>query len=200
MGVFLDHHGIRKFKNLHLFKDKDIIDVGGFVGDSAMIFERYTNKKVYSFEASNTNFKKMLQTIELNQLKKTMPINKGLGSKSEKLLIQSNSGAASSFVFGDNQSEEVEIITLDSFVEQYNLEVGLIKVDIEGFEMEFLKGAIKTLKKQRPALIISIYHSVNDFFEIKPFIESLGVGYNFKIFKPIDYTILEETCLLCECD
>lgn len=55
--------------------------------------------------------------------------------------------------------EEISIITLDSFVEENNIRVGLIKVDIEGSEQDFLKGAEKTIKTQKPFLLISIYHN-----------------------------------------
>lgn len=70
-----------------------------------------------------------------------------------------------------DENEEVEIITLDSYVAEHKIQVGFIKVDIEGFEMEFLKGAKETICTQKPTMLISIYHSLNDFFEIKPLIE-----------------------------
>lgn len=200
IGVFLDHHGISQFSNLDSIKEKDIIDVGGFIGDSALIFQQYTNQKIYTFEASNKNYQDILKTIQYNNCTRIIPINKGLGSKHEVLQLSDN-GMCSSFKYDYQQtSEKVEIITLDSFVKEHKISVGLIKVDIEGFEMEFLKGALETIKTQKPKMILSIYHSVNDFFDIKPFIESLNLGYRFKIFKPLDRSVSIETCLLCECD
>ncbi len=64
--------------------------------------------------------------------------------------------------------------------------------------MEFLKGAKHTICTQKPTMLISIYHSLDDFFEIKPLIESWNLGYTFSIHKPIDYTISVETGLFCE--
>lgn len=81
---------------------------------------------------------------------------------------------------------------------EHNLEVGFIKVDIEGFEQEFLKGAKQTITEQKPAMLISIYHQASDFFEIKPMIESWNLGYSFKIIKPIDHSIVDECALFCE--
>lgn len=58
---------------------------------------------------------------------------------------------------------EVNQITLDEYVDSENIEIGLIKVDIEGAERNFLKGAKKTICEQKPILLISIYHSAEDF-------------------------------------
>lgn len=198
-GVFIDHHGIKLFQNPKHFADKHIIDVGGYIGDSALIFSHYTSQKVHTFEATTQNYQKILQTIKLNHIDNITPIKKALGSRKEKMHIGLDD-SASSFLKNKscNQLEEVEVITLDDYVDQNSLNVGLIKVDIEGFEMEFLKGALKTIREQKPSLIISIYHSPKDFFGIKPFIESLELGYHFYIFKPIDHHIFLETCLLCE--
>jgi hypothetical protein len=62
-----------------------------------------------------------------------------------------------------------------------------------------LAGAINTIKKQKPVLLLSIYHNANDFFEIKPLIESWNLGYKFKIRKlSMKEYFLVETMLICE--
>nr|WP_152655876.1 FkbM family methyltransferase [Brachyspira hyodysenteriae] len=78
------------------------------------------------------------------------------------------------------------------------MKVGLIKTDLEGFEQPFLRGALNTIKKQKPILIISIYHNYNDFFDIKPMIEELNLGYKFKIAKSNDFELIRETKLIAE--
>lgn len=199
--VFVDHHGIQKFNNMDRIKNQSIIDVGAFIGDSAMILSRYTQNFVYSFEASPTNYKKLEKTITLNNKEnQVIPICNGLGSKKERVFIQEDGGCSKICNCHDTSSNAIEIITLDEYVQKHNIKVGLIKVDIEGFEMEFLKGALRTIKTQKPSMIVSIYHSVEDFFGIKAFIESLNLGYRFKIFKPIDHTVSLEISLLCECE
>ena len=95
--------------------------------------------------------------------------------------------------------EKVSMVTLDSYVKEHNLNVGLIKTDLEGFEQKFLEGAINTIIEQKPSLMISIYHNYNDFFEIKPMLEKLGLGYKFKINKAINAGVLLETKLIAEC-
>ncbi len=184
--------------HLERLRQKDIIDAGAFIGDSALILQEYTDKKVYAFEAVDSNYKAMLQTIQLNRAERIIPVYKGLGSKREMTKI-STQGAGSSIVLPSNGDyEEVEIIPLDSFVEEHKIEVGFIKVDIEGFEQEFLKGAQNTIMEQKPAMLISLYHSYKDFFNIKPMLESWNLGYSFRVIKPIDDNVSGETALYCE--
>lgn len=200
-GVFFYEHSMDTLspQTLEKIKEKDIIDVGGFIGDSAIIFEhKWTNKSIYSFEAASHNYNLMLQTLKLNESKRIIPIQKALGAKREILEI-SISGSCSSIHYKvSEQSEKVEVITLDSYVKENNIEVGFIKVDIEGFEQEFLKGAMQTIKEQKPAMLISIYHNPSDFFDIKPLIESWDLGYTFKIYKPANWSVYIETVLYCE--
>ncbi|MFB1635765.1 FkbM family methyltransferase [Campylobacter jejuni] len=201
VGIFYHKHGMHIFNNktLERIKRKNIIDVGGFVGDSAIVLQEFTDKNIYSFEALSNNYKLMLKTIKLNNSSKIIPVNNGLGSKKEILPISIQANG-SSIVHTENcETENVEIITLDDFVKNNKLDVGFIKVDIEGFEQEFLKGALNTIKEQKPAMLISIYHNSSDFFNIKPFIESLNLGYKFHIFKPLDtFSFHVETSLYCE--
>jgi hypothetical protein len=95
-------------------------------------------------------------------------------------------------------TEKVRVDTLDNYVAAHNLDVGLIKVDVEGFEQPLLHGAVNTIKTQKPVLLISIYHSLDDFFNIKPLIESWNLNYEFTLVKPVNSCIMEETMLIAE--
>lgn len=203
-SVFYYKHSVNKLRDLSRLKNKDIIDVGAFIGDSAIVLSEYTNNKIYSFEPTNNNYNLLLKTIELNNKQdKIVPIKSALGANiDEKLSIYvQDSGSSINRVIKENPPvEEIQSTTLDSFVDKNNLDIGLIKVDIEGFEQEFLKGAMQTIKTQKPTLLISIYHSASDFFNIKPMIEDLNLGYIFQVVKPIDGTLNGETMLICECN
>ncbi|HHU71606.1 MAG TPA: FkbM family methyltransferase, partial [Clostridiales bacterium] len=117
------------------------------------------------------------------------------------LMEEGSSGHGSIKRDGITYTGEESVIqkTLDSYVNENNLNVGLIKVDIEGAEQDFLDGAIETIIQYRPILIISIYHSLDDFFNIKPKLEALNLGYTFKIYRPIlKRSIISETLLIAE--
>ena len=76
---------------------------------------------------------------------------------------------------------QITLTDIDSYVASNELDVRLIKLDIEGAELSAIYGAMRTIKEHRPVLLVSIYHTAKDFFEIKPLIESSVPGYRFMI-------------------
>lgn len=200
-SVFVYNHGISQLNSVDTFKDKDILDVGGFIGDSLLMLAPLTTGKVHSFEATNENYNHMLKTIELNGIKNAVPVHTAVGDKPGEIELRFNGSASSQndiMVKNPKYVEKCPVITIDDYVREHNLNVGLIKVDIEGAEQSFLRGAYETIRTQKPTLLISIYHNIDDFLDIKPMIESWNLGYKFKIFKPIIESINGETLLICE--
>lgn len=157
----------------------------------------YDIKKVYSFEASNKNFNKIKKNLELNNISNVVPVETALGSKVDEILFLDGDDSCTMVSKNLKTNNMVKSTTLDKFVETHNLNVGLIKVDIEGFEQDFLYGARNTIKTQRPALLISIYHNFNDFMYIKKIIQSWDLGYTFRIDRPKESFLLE-TLLIAE--
>ena len=202
-SVFYSKYAIDELTTLDSVRNKDIIDAGGYVGDTALLFSSYTDKSIHVFEASPSNMDIIRETIRLNQLENIVPVSKALGEKSGMATFSlGERNSCNSLVErpGYNYPDHIEVpvITLDDYVRENNLEVGLIKVDIEGGEQLLLKGAVETIRTQHPILLISIYHSANDFFEIKPMIEKMCDKYTFRIIKPANSAIVIETILLAE--
>lgn len=202
-SVFYSKYAIDELTTLDSVRNKDIIDAGGYVGDTALLFSSYTDKNIHVFEASPSNMDIIRETIRLNQLENIVPVSKALGEKSGTATFSlGERNSCNSLVerpgYNYPNHIEVPVITLDDYVRENNLEVGLIKVDIEGGEQLLLKGAVETIRTQHPILLISIYHSANDFFEIKPMIEKMCDKYTFRIIKPANSAIVIETILLAE--
>ena len=202
-SVFFSRYGIDKLTTLDSVRNKHIIDAGGYVGDTALLFSSYTDKNIHVFEASPSNMDIIRETIRLNHLDNIVPVSKALGEKSGTATFSlGERNSCNSLVErpGYNYTDHIEVpvVTLDDYVRENNLEVGLIKVDIEGGEQLLLKGAVETIRTQHPILLISIYHSANDFFEIKPMIEKICDKYTFRIIKPANSAIVIETILLAE--
>ena len=202
-SVFFTRYGIDKLTTLDSVRNKHIIDAGGYVGDTALLFSSYTDKNIHVFEASPSNMDIIRETIRLNHLDNIVPVSKALGEKSGTATFSlGERNSCNSLVErpGYNYPDHIEVpvVTLDDYVRENNLEVGLIKVDIEGGEQLLLRGAVETIRTQHPILLISIYHSANDFFEIKPMIEKMCDKYTFRIVKPANPAIALETILLAE--
>ena len=202
-SVFYSKYAIDELTTLDSVRNKDIIDAGGYVGDTALLFSSYTDKSIHVFEASPSNMDIIRETIRLNHLENIVPVSKALGEKSGTATFSlGERNSCNSLVErpGYNYPDHIEVpvVTLDDYVRENNIEVGLIKVDIEGGEQLLLKGAVETIRTQHPILLISIYHSANDFFEIKPMIEKICDKYTFRIIKPANSAIVIETILLAE--
>lgn len=201
-SIFKYGHGIKLVpKNiLDSIKNKDIIDGGAFVGDSAIVLNDYNSIKIYSFEPDKNNYALLNKTIELNNLQnKIIPINLGL-SEEEKEITVYHTDFCNSVIALDESKKQIPIIikttSIDKFVSDNSLNVGLIKLDVEGNELESIFGAKETIINHKPVLLISIYHHPKDFLDIKPLIESWEVNYKFMIRKLNEYSPTYETMLI----
>ena len=202
-SVFSEKCGLKHLDHPERFAHRDIIDAGAYIGDSALVFAPLTTGKVWAFEPTAENYAKLLKTIELNNLQNVIPCKMALGKEKgsiemAKSMIASVNTQIPNSVVPYNGTETVESTTLDAFAEENALDVGLIKVDVEGAEQLLLSGALRTIQEKRPALLFSIYHNADDFFRIKPILEELNLGYHFKIRHPAIGTVLTETMLIAE--
>lgn len=202
VSVFYYKHGKEKLKNPERVAGTNILDVGGYVGDSVLVLEDFQPNKIYSFEAIPEHIAEMKDNLELNHIENCVVENTALGDYEGTVLIHCNESGSSIInrkAIEFYEDIEVPITTLDKYVEKKEISnIGLIKVDIEGAEPSFLKGAENTIRNWKPTLLISIYHNGHDFFMLKPMIESWNLGYSFQIFKPINGNISNETLLIAE--
>ena len=199
--VFMYKHGSQKLKNLDYLYNKTIIDAGAFIGDSMIMFrDLFPNNQIISFEPSTKIYNLLLETIKLNNICNVKAENYALGDKNQVLYIDNTTTYPyMSKTKSMKYCQEIKMITLDEYVKKNNINVGLIKTDIEGFEQALLKGAMETIKNQKPTMLISIYHNYDDFYKIKPMIESWELGYRFDFFRgPDGKTTFGDTMLICE--
>lgn len=186
---------------LEFLKNKDIIDAGAFTGDTSLPLSKITNRNVYAFEPFKDSYETLVKNIENNNISNIVPVNKSLGNiDGERTLyignnVQGITSQKDSKVW--HEKIVVQESTIDKFVEVNNLDVGYIVIDVEGAETDLLNGAINTIKTQKPILTISIYHLLNDFFNIIPWIDSLNLGYEFEIIKEGPWSFLADTCVQC---
>lgn len=209
VSVYYYQCGIGALEDIGKLADKDIIDAGAYIGDSSVILSDYTKKSVYAFEAFYDNYRQIDRICKLNEKNNVIPVNLAISSQNDEMVTFYIRGAGETghgIVKRDGLEYKKEVnvktTTIDEYVKKHGLQVGLIKADIEGAERELIKGAKETILKYKPALLISIYHTADDFFELKKMIEDLNIGYRFKIFQPITVkNIFLETMLVCEvCD
>ena len=198
--VLYNEYGMPKIKNKEYVKNKAVIDAGAYIGDSSVVLAGYTDNKVYAFEPIDENYENLIKTIGLNKMtNKIVPVQMALGDKKETKILYADKNQPDTANSRHGSKEySVSATSVDDFVRENKIYVGIIKSDIEGEEMNLLKGAKQTIINQKPILLISIYHSGKDFFEIKKWIEELNLGYKFQIFRSKPDDILDETILIAE--
>ena len=203
---FIDDFGLSFLGVRDKIMDRDIIDVGAYIGDSSLVLSKYTNGKVHAFEPFDKAYSELLCNIELNNANGIVPVklaaSNTIGRKRLYFAKNANLSVSTfdpekSLTRGDYETVEIETTTIDCYSRENDLRIGAIKIDAEGAEKSVLAGASEVIRRDKPVLLISIYHNAEDFMDIKPWVDSLKIGYRYKICKPESSTFIEETMLVC---
>jgi FkbM family methyltransferase len=201
-SVFEFYHGLtflpKKVQNL--VRGKDFIDIGAYVGDSAIALRKYDYKKNYSIEMSLQSISDYRKNMLSNGIYDNMfeIINCAVSSKEGLPTIKVKDNGSAGLSLNNNKptkaSEiEVELKTLDTIISEYNIKPAFIKIDIEGMGKDCIAGGLKSLKVFRPVISIAIYHNPIEFFEIKPMLELELSDYSFMIRK-LSNSITNNSC------
>lgn len=177
---------------IHLDDNEVLIDGGAFTGDSTLEFIKTCSKnlvpyeKIICFEPDPKIFRELKKNTAQCSNVTLMPL--GLWSQSStirfadsSILKPGSTRIVSVYDKNDNLPDgasgitEISTTSIDEYFPDET--VTLIKMDIEGAEMDALRGAIKTITRCRPKLIISAYHKRNDLFEIPLLIHEMVPDY-----------------------
>lgn len=162
--------------------DEKLVDAGAYVGDTIEDFlKSYGDdfSRVYAFEMDSANFrtlKEMTRTLTPQIREKIHLINKGLWNECKTLRYDSNCQTSK---LSDEGELETTVVPLDE--ELKDEEVTFIKMDIEGAEPKALEGCQNHIRRDKPKLAISIYHSATDFYTIPRYIKELNPEYRILI-------------------
>jgi FkbM family methyltransferase len=163
-----------------------VFDAGGCYGDTALYFAHKTGRKgkVYTFEFFAENLRTFRRNMELNPAlaEHIGLLERPLWSTTGELLFVEIKGPGTKVLpnSAGRTAEQIATLSIDDFVANENLQsVDFIKMDIEGAELQALKGAVETLKRFKPKLAIAVYHNLKDFSDIPEFLFGLELGYRF---------------------
>ena len=154
------------------FSVDTLVDCGAFNGDDIhdfiKLFPDY--RKIYAIEPDQENIAKLEKRIKEEKIQRISVIPKGVYQKSTTLSFSSQQGVASHI---DERGEEsVSVVAIDEVLQEHKDNI-LIKMDIEGSEMDALIGAAKTIEQKHPCLTICVYHKEDDLIKIPQYIDSL---------------------------
>lgn len=160
-------------------EEEYFVDAGCFDGLTTKQFFKWCQGKGYSycFEPDEINIERIQNNLQGNSRDYEI-IRGAVWSKNGMLTLESKGNFASSVSEEKCMSGSfVEAVSLDAYLKGKT--VTFIKMDIEGAEMEALKGAANIIKEQRPRLAVSIYHKREDIWKIPLVILELCPDYNF---------------------
>jgi len=166
-------------------KDAVVVDAGAYPGDFSLIAAK-NGCKVIAVEPNPENFRKLQKNIVLNKLEnKIILIEKALGSYCGKRRIYLNE-YVTSFYYKSDREKEVDVITLDELISNLGInKVDFVKMDVEGAELDVLKGMDEILENGCK-LMIGSYHKVYGK-RTYPFVEQFlkKKGYNVLTMYPL---------------
>lgn len=168
---------------LELEENEVFIDGGGYVGDTIEKLYSYAEKrkirikKIITFEPEKSNF------MYIQKMKKKYPeivlIKKGLSWKEGNLFFDEKGVCAKIVDKIQDATTKIPVINIDAVNECRD--ATYIKMDIEGAEINALKGAENTILKNHPKLAICIYHKDTDMIQIIEYIHQLVPEYKIYV-------------------
>lgn len=160
-------------------KETIMIDGGCFRCDSLERFINWNEGKGYgqiiSFEPDLNNYEICKKQIIKKRWENVELIHAGLSEKDSVCNFIGN-GDDTSYI-SDRGEEQIRLVSIDQSVGRKN--VSFIKLDVEGFELETLKGAKECIQRDHPRMAISLYHKREDIVEIPEYILELSKDYKF---------------------
>lgn len=168
------------------------IDVGAYVGFHTILAAKH-GWRVVSFEPNPLSLLLLRYNISLHRVEdRVRVIGKGAGDKHGYAVftIASNPPESSFTRYLRNELRFldviVEVVTIDSVVESLEINgVNLVlKVDVEGFGLNVLKGAMRTIEEFKPFILFEIHRTFDEEDEIYALRILKDVGYDFTVLEP----------------
>ncbi|MBP6545095.1 MAG: FkbM family methyltransferase [Phenylobacterium sp.] len=154
----------------HIPDEAVVIDVGAHAGQFSKLFAKMAPRgRVYAFEPSAYARSILTRSLAFNRLNHVKVVPVGLSDAPGELILHTPIKARGGLGFGiahfgddgedsrDTLDQIVPLTTLDAFAQQEGLSrLDFLKADVEGWEVNVLKGGLATLAKHRPALFLEI--------------------------------------------
>ena len=168
--------------------DGAVVHAGAYIGDFLPALGA-DNHKVYAFEAVRENCEYAAKTLELNfGFNHHVELwQRALGATDDEAVkiithdYNGNNIGCGSMIEGrihkaeGTNFEEVTTITIDTVVPE-DQHVSLIHLDVEGFEEQALKGALKTIERCKPILVLECWQ--DEMLKTSFYVDKIfGIGY-----------------------
>lgn len=198
-----ENHIKKEFKK-HVIPGTIALDIGGHIGTQTLNLSKLVGDQgtVHVFEPQSKLFCELVINMHLNNRKNIIFHHNALGSEEKWIEMHIPKEAWTARISPDlineghgsineiqdySTGDSAKMIKLDDL----NLKnISFMKIDVEGFEMEVIKGGLETIKANKPTMIIEIF---NDSKKSDKISEITNLGYSFSSLGGDDYLFIPLT-------
>ena len=159
-------------------KNEIFVDLGAYIGDTIADYLNHYGldnyKKIYCYEITDKSFNALQNN--LSQFDNIEFRKKAVSNQKGKLFIKESKIDSSANTISEDGDIEIETVTIDEDILE---NITMIKMDIEGAEEKALLGCQKQIVKNKPKLLISVYHNHEDLWKIPRMISNMKSNYKF---------------------
>ena len=177
--------------------DETFVDAGAFVGDTVerFIWENLgTFRHVYAFEPGDRQFKALQQRMVRLAAEWAIDpasvslVRAGLSDQPGQMgctflndapLRHGLSALLPPGSESDDDPQSARVVTLDDYLA--GRPISFLKADVEGMEMELLRGAQQTIRTCRPKMALCVYHYPSHLYEVAEYVRELVPQYQFSL-------------------
>lgn len=154
-----------------------LVDCGAFTGVAIHKFLKagYAIDSVFAFEPDPASYARLARRGFPVGRALNLPL--GTWSSTTQLRFASDSSMGSCLSGDGNVT--VQCVAVDDVLQ--GEAVNLVKLDVEGAEVETLKGMERLIRRHRPNLLVSVYHTPGHLYELAELIDAWQLGYSFHL-------------------
>ena len=141
------------------------LDIGAHIGYYTLLLAKLVGNlgRVMSFEPTPNNYARLVENINLNDLKNVTPLNLAVLARAREMEVnlpqdEPYSGSISLYEDYGTQRIAVHAVSLDEFFSGSVERIDFVKMDVEGAEGEVIHGGMKTLERFHPQFLIELHH------------------------------------------
>lgn len=170
-------------------KDKNIIDLGAYIGDNTLPWAKNINGIVYGIDPSPNNCSFIKKLITINNITNVNVIQEVVSDKEENLSLDLGEWWPdinhARFTANNKNNGKYKSTTLDLLYNKNTINnIGFIHLDVEGMEYKIIEGSKNLIEKEKPIVSYETHSSDKNIENIKQYF----INNNYTIFK------IEEVC------